>query len=130
MGTNYYWYETDTCPHCGRDCDPVHIGKSSCGWTFALHVYDDIKTLDDWQERWNQPGSIIKNEYGDKVSMEEMISIITERSRPTPCDWTLNTFQRNNALPGPNNLVRCRIDGERCIGHGEGTWDYIVGDFS
>lgn len=130
MGTNYYWYETGTCPHCGRDCEPLHIGKASGGWTFALHVHDEIKTLDDWRERWNRPGSVIKNEYGEKVPAEEMLSIVTERSRPTPNGWSNEICRMNDAVPGPNNLVRRTIDKYHCIGHGEGTWDYCVGEFS
>ena len=36
----------------------------------------------------------------------------------------------NYAEPGPNGLVRAKINGVHCIGHGEGTWDYITGEFS
>lgn len=38
-------------------------------------------------------------------------------------------LQRNNAVPGPNNLLRHKID-QHCIGHGDGTYDYLVGEFS
>lgn len=52
------------------------------------------------------------------------------------CDYLqiyrdLNHFlEMNNAELGPNNLLRHKIDGQFCIGHGEGTWDYCIGDFS
>ena len=39
-------------------------------------------------------------------------------------------FMQNNAEHGPNGLVRSKIDGHHCIGHGAGTWDLEVGDFS
>jgi len=39
MGTNYY-AQQDSCRHCGRcnKYDRYHIGKSSGGWNFSLHV--------------------------------------------------------------------------------------------
>ena len=40
MGTNYY-LETDACDKCGRGDGPLHIGNSSAGWCFALHVGED-----------------------------------------------------------------------------------------
>lgn len=132
MGTNYYWYESDTCPHCGRDCEPLHIGKSSGGWCFGLHVYpdDEIESLNDWRDRWNRPGSVIRDEYGKQISPEEMLSVVTQRAWPrnnnNPSEW----YRANYAQPGPNGLTRSTVDGQHCIGHGEGTWDYCVGEFS
>lgn len=134
MGTNYYWYEKDGCSACGRDFEPLHIGKSSGGWCFSLHVYPDkdINTLKDWQLKYRASG-IIKDEYGDIISSEEIDKIITNRVYPhsrqhmEECGFDFDT---NCAEPGPNNLARYKIDSRHCIGHGEGTWDYLIGYFS
>ena len=40
MGTNYY-LSSKPCSCCGRKDSQRHIGKSSAGWVFALHVYPD-----------------------------------------------------------------------------------------
>jgi len=136
MGTNYYWYraETNKCEHYGRSdkSEPVHIGKSSSGWCFSLHVSSDSQfppsTFDDWKDLFYWEDSYIEDEYGHKVSAEIMISIITERKHKDRGDSF--DYERNHAEPGPNNLVRYKIDGSHCIGHGDGTWDYITGDFS
>lgn len=122
MGTNYYYHanKTNYCPHCGRgDDEPKHIGKSSAGWCFALHVYpeDGIHDLLDWERLFDEPNAVIKNEYGEVIKRLEMVQIITKRS------W-IGTLG-----PGPNNLLRCRL-GDGCIKHGEGTWDCVVGEFS
>lgn len=52
MGTNYYLHTKPDCECCGRGFEPLHIGKSSGGWCFSLHVMpeDNINTLDDWGE--------------------------------------------------------------------------------
>ena len=78
---------------------------------FALHVYPDlgINTLDDWRTRWSANGVRIED-GGDAVTPSEIEKIITERAHP-------------------RGLSRHPIDFD-CIGHGEGTWDYLVGDFS
>lgn len=88
MGTNYY-YETvgsQPCPTCGRgsDSEKLHIGKSSAGWAFSLHIipYKDIRSLDDWQKLWAQGGQI-RDEYGESVTVEEMLRTITQRSHST-----------------------------------------------
>jgi len=131
MGTNYYWYPKPPCPHCGREYDEIHIGKSSGGWCFSLHVIPEegIDSLADWQDKWKGIESFIKDEYGQEVGKNQMTAIITERScGPSKVDqqW----YDDNCAEPGPNGLARHRIDGRYCIGHGEGTWDYLVGEFS
>ena len=75
MSTNYYLHKPSTtqCNHCGHDPESenniIHIGKSSHGWCFALHVYPelDINTLEDWKVKWAEEGVKIKNENGDDV---------------------------------------------------------------
>lgn len=131
MGTNYYWRE-HPCPTCGRDDEELHIGKSSGGWCFSLHVHPaiGINGLPDWQERWSREGSEIRNEYGDKLTPGEMLDVVTKRScperGPVPALW----YEQNHGEPGPNGLARHRISPGHCIGHGAGTWDLLVSDFS
>ena len=142
MGTNYYWHEKPPCPCCGATEEPLHIGKSSWGWCFSLHVdrHLGIKTLEDWIERFNREGSHIRDEYGGTVEVDEMMRVITQRGKPAPTDWERivqvglykseeDFHRKNHSERGPNNLLRHQI-GELCVGHGEGTWDYIEGEFS
>ena len=85
----------------------IHIGKSSCGWKFLLCTYPDkyeekwhcmingklhqeidtiyllpkpIKSLDDWKQLFDDPNCSIYNEYGDEISKEDMIEIITTKN--------------------------------------------------
>lgn len=108
MGTNYYLHR-ESCAHCGRGDGPLHIGKSGAGWAFSLHVYpeDGIKDLGDWQALWGPPHRIV-NEYRDEVTPADMLASIAER---------------------PPTCLRHTVDGF-CIGHGAGTWDLMVGEFS
>lgn len=132
MGTNYYWYSEAKCPCCGRESEPLHIGKSSGGWCFSLHVIpeDGINDLGDWVILFDKEGSYIQDEYGDVVNTIDMIQNITQRSwldrEYVNPDW----YKQNGAVVGPHGLARHAIDGHHCIGHGDGTYDYIVGEFS
>lgn len=141
MGTNYYFHKNKPCPTCGHPLEePLHIGKSSAGWCFALKVYPEgnemtdipiIKDLDDWVSLWlSYENGYIVNEYGGPISKTGMMMQITDRSsiekRRHPKQW----YERNYAEPGPNNLARHTIDNVHCIGHGSGTWDLIKGEFS
>ncbi len=139
LGTNYYWYPQDTCPHCGQPGLRQHIGKSSGGWCFGLHVYPvgDVMRLEDWVQKWQQ--GVIRDEFGDVVPPSQMLTIITKRSgqRSTKTDFRTMGYrdeadflEKNQAEWGPSNLLRHRIDGRFCVAHGEGAWDYLVGDFS
>lgn len=132
MGTNFYAV-TETapaCSHCKRGADIVryHVGKSSAGWCFSLHVDEDLPDLDAWIALLDRPGITIEDEYGTVLNLAELLAIIRHRSRGAPP--TGEMLQGNYALPGPNNLLRHRIDGRHCVGHGAGTWDLIVGSFS
>lgn len=137
MGTNYYLETQPPCPTCGREYESRHIGKSSAGWCFALHVYPEESTmnLEDWKQDWR--GKQIVDEYGRKLTPDEMLAVITDRHwlrRDEPLgykDWA--EFHRiNHSEEGPNGLLRHRIGDLQsgCVAHGEGTWDYIVGEFS
>lgn len=113
MGTNYYLHKEPACESCGREHEPLHIGKSSLGWCFSLHVIPEkgINTLEDWRELWKSGTAYILDEYDERVPIEEMEKIITQRSHPI-------------------GLYRHPLDGRHCLGHGDGTWDYIAGEFS
>jgi hypothetical protein len=137
MGTNFYLHENE-CGHCHRSESPLHIGKSSMGWCFALHVIHDegLTTLAAWQVRWGAGGTI-RSEYGETIPVVDMLSTIMNRSgRPFEISsWPTyrdeaDSHAQNHSQRGPNNLLRHRIDGRHCVGHGEGTWDYIAGEFS
>lgn len=142
MGTNYYLYQKPACPHCGHQVEPLHIGKSSAGWCFALHVIPGVaNNLLAWDTLMSAPGAQIRDEYGDPVTHAQMLRVITQRARPD-FDWTGGWWltagyateayfhERNSSRRGPNGLLRARIDGRHCVGHGDGTWDYIAGEFS
>lgn len=117
-----------------------HIGKSSSGWCFTMHVIPEyfIKTWEDWKDFL--VGREIVDEYGRKIEFKELKKTVEERGRPESIgesNWYLDNYyknledflKKNYAILGPKNLLRYKIS-DFCIGHGEGTWDYIVGVFS
>ena len=140
MGTNYYCVEvTNHCNCCSReDVARHHIGKSSWGWCFGLHVYPEegIHDLSDWIKLFEDRNNYIVDEYKNRISLTEMIDLITKRSAEKPLkDSTggksLEEFLKwNDAVKGPNNLLRWAIYPNYCIGYGAGTWDLLIGDFS
>lgn len=140
MGTNYYsvkrgveeldgdafWDLRD-----GEGDAVLHIGKSSGGWCFSLHIIPErgINDLWDWFDLLLDPDRIIVDEYREVISFSEMFRKITQRGRPDDNSWTERILQQNHAELGPNNLVRHQI-GHGCVKHGAGTWDCITGRFS
>ena len=109
MGTNYY-ARRGACKTCGHSHNETHIGKSSGGWNFSLHVTPTIKSLEDWMEILRDKDITIFNEYGDEVSIAEMLDTITKR-------------------PNPRELMTHTVDGIHCVGTSGGTYDYIQGEF-
>jgi hypothetical protein len=128
MGTNYYMATKAACKECGHKEPSRHIGKSSAGWVFALHVYPDegINDLDDWKPLL-EAAPEIRDEYDRIISVEDMLSTITGRSWPKLKPGF--DYARNGAEPGPNNLIRCKPN-QHGVTHGAGTWDCHTGDFS
>ena len=134
MGTNYYWRpESNVCKECGHDpTEEIHIGKSSMGWCFALHVTEEIESLTDWRGIWRSGVGSIFTEYGSLVTADEMLRIITDRvgRRGPTFEDDQDFLDTNHAVLGPKGLLRSRIDGSHCTAHGSGTWDIMPGEFS
>jgi hypothetical protein len=134
MGTNYY-VRHNICETCGR-YDEYHIGKSSAGWCFSLHV-DPENGINDLYDicKLMKRGQVY-DEYGSDVTPAQMYSIITERSWendgqvPHGYQSWKEFHTLNYSEPGPAGLFRHAIDGRHCIGHGEGTYDLIISEFS
>jgi hypothetical protein len=111
MGTNYYLIYK-TCEHCGQTPQRKHIGKSSGGWVFQLAVYPDegIDGLDNWKRIFQDHDfERIENEYGDNVTVGDLLRTITERHHPR---GLLRCDPKYGARPGP------------------GTWDCCPAGFS
>jgi hypothetical protein len=115
MGTNFY-LETippPPCDCCGRpyEVERKHIGKSSAGWVFSLHIIPEegIDDLPDWERLWTRPGVRIVDEYGEVWSPEDMRKKIAERS--------------SDVRRYPGGLHNFE-------GSGAGTWDRYTGSFS
>lgn len=111
-----------------------HIGKSSYGWVFSLHVIPDIGITDmaSWIYYLTHPERSIVNESGVEISFDEMITIIKERRAARPPS-NLCIQYSPNAIMGPNNLLRSKIDGNHVIRWGDGghgTWDCVIGEFT
>ncbi len=133
MGTNYYWSEEiNQCEECGTILseEGLHIGKSSAGWTFALHVgHPGIDSLDEWIKRWSKPGSGIVDEYGKRITAIDMYRVVTERSAkgwdgyPR---WDEEKLMHNYAFYGGDGLLRRK----GALAHPNGTYDYVTGEFS
>ena len=112
MGMNYYLRDIS------EEQEDIHIGKSSFGWCFSLHVsrpnYETIdnlpESLDGWISLFLNNKYMIVDECNNKIDSAEMIKRITERC---------------NSL----GTKRHPID-KYCIGHGDGPWDLMVGEFS
>lgn len=136
MGTNYYSVrrgledvDSESFWELVRreDEDILHIGKSSGGWCFSLHVVPEhgISDLDDWLPIFIDPERVIVDEYRNLIKFEQMMRTITARSwnRPDNFEWD------NHSMKGPNGLRRHKLD-RYCVKHGSGTWDCIIGNFS
>lgn len=137
MGMNYYLrLEGNPCACCGHDPEggELHIGKSSAGWVFALHVIPEreVHDLEDWIPLFTQ--GVIRDETGMELSPGEMLERITERKGHSWRDLRQHGMSEvefhaaNNSMRGPNFLLRAQL-GPHVIKHGAGTWDCHVGEF-
>jgi len=128
VSTLYVW--VPWVPFNGQRIRPRHLGVSSGGWCFALHVYPEegINTLDDWMCLLEKPGSGIFDEYHRLVRLNVMLLDIKDRWCP-PVERGEEFYRTQFGEPGPNGMIRHKIQEGRCIGHGPGPWDYFIGTF-
>jgi hypothetical protein len=98
----------------------IHIGKSSGGWCFSLHVYPvfGLHTLTDWKNfaaRLVGEGWRVEDEYGTEHTLADLWRVVEREG-----------WNRDDGRP----FLRHYVDGVHCIGHGDGHYDYSIGDFS
>ena len=93
MGTNYY---TKT-----EDGEELHIGKSSCGWTFSFHATDTIKSYRQWLRylKYNQ----IYDECGEDIALKDFQRLIESKrnnkySHARACDDGSFTDEDGNSM--------------------------------
>jgi len=126
MSTNYHWHPKaePACVTCGHasTAEPIHIGKSSAGWVFALRIYPDgvdgegtarIHDLDDWRHIFRDREGHIENEYGEVVPYADLEKTITERK---------------HLVEG--RALRRHTVGTFCTENGHGSWDLFAREFS
>ena len=93
MGTNYYQI-IDCCEKCGRGSEEVHIGKSSMGWPFSVHILPEegINNWGDWYTRLSK-GGVIKDEYGGIVALEELNALVISKREYKDKPHVLKCYQ-------------------------------------
>lgn len=86
----------------------IHIGKSSGGWHFILAIYPDygISNLEDWKKLFFDSSNYIENEYGERVTPEEMMSIITERGDERLKDFNSLEEYEAEQLKHQNDFIK------------------------
>lgn len=135
MGKNYYVKFLDRCQMCNQERTRLHIGKSSDGWCFQLHVIPEMQigSLWDWVTVWSQPSAYIEDEMGKHVLAGEMLKVILVRGFPGAPPPSEEWQKDNSAQNGPRGMARTLYDGTRCMGHAEGhedaPYDLVAGDF-
>lgn len=73
MGTNYY-VMVDVCKHCNRG-ERIHLGKSSCGWKFAVDMNEEYyKTFDEFLNFISREDIEITNEYGEEINYKDLMN--------------------------------------------------------
>jgi hypothetical protein len=83
MGTNYYVKENH-CECCKRYDTPLHIGKSSGGWSFSFHGYRELGLISwpAWKFYLFSTNATIVDEYGQDMPYAEFVEMIETVKAP------------------------------------------------
>lgn len=110
MGTNYYM-RVDCCDKCGRGSENIHIGKSSMGWPFAVHIIPEegINSWGDWLKKLN--GQRIYDEYGTEVSLETLDEIVKAKRLCADKDHVIKCYSEYPEFKQP-----CETGDQLCKG--------------
>lgn len=125
MGTNYF-----AIVNLGGPRVKLHIGKSSVGWCFALHVTDGIASLADWRRVFAQAFVRIVDEYGVVYGADEMLGLIEGRGFLWGHQRDEAWYADNHATRGPNGLARQTYHATMPPDPANDTYTLISGDFS
>lgn len=127
MPTTYYLRKVDL-----RTCkgEELLLGQSTNGWCFSLHrLYDKgIEDLSDWIDLLRSDDWRIFDDKDKELSIEEMLTTIIDRRAEHPSEDP-GFYASKKAVPGPNGLLRHRLNPLWCMRHGEGAWDLMTTDF-
>jgi hypothetical protein len=148
MGINYYLKKKNhLADAAARHGTGLHIGQSAYGWAFSLHVVPGIaENLEDWKDLWSSRPFVIVDEYGNKVSKEEMLSIVTERGTLSPEHEYSSHKRRSPEIPKDEwdkdthlrrHIPEVRADERGCVEYKELNkinwglgYDLLVGEWS
>ena len=148
MGTNYYLHikKPDQKVVTPMSFNTYHIGKSSYGWAFSLHVdeYEGVNSLQDLKNKILEAGenAIIQDEYENIFTLDELLSVILDRSWGNYCASEEVFKTSKHMFPDDSftstrhkiykSMRRHTIDGRFCVGWSseEETYDLIQGEFS
>ena len=79
MGNNYE-IRIKPCKHCGLSKETIHVGKSSMGWRFSLHVQEEYyKDWDSFKNFLAQTNIEIVDENNKKWKKKDFIELIEEK---------------------------------------------------
>jgi len=123
MGTNYY-AQWDSCKHCKRadEYDRFHVGKSSWGWMFSLHVIEQR----DWDD--DKYGMEAPQDYEGwlKFLTHSNVRVFDEYSQEMDGALFMDQVVANRQ----GDLQRHSLDGKYYTANGKGTWDMCRGEYS
>lgn len=128
-GTHYYLYVNE-CKSCERPLEVEKIGISVYGWAFGLYasprfqVYD----LEAWDELWQRPNCVIKDNLNNIIKPDEMYRIITERIPHYVCKAPSLTTVLHNlhyAFRDNHGLWHLTPHKTVCL-YNSKTWDCIL----
>ena len=107
-----------------------HIGKSSAGWRFLLQIYpkQDINSLEDWKKLMKD-GTIF-DEYGEEISQEEMLKIITHKEPSENLKEQTSTTMHNEKYEVRNGLIVHSLGYGIVDNSAKETYDVCERDFS
>jgi hypothetical protein len=149
MGTNYYVKTKRKVVYKGFDVSEIlHVGKSSCGWYFALHIIPElgINTLQDWIPYLM--GGEIHNEYGEYIPYAVMMDTILRNGDPALGHWGMSVDTEHEPHTLKDNICSCpTYYGENGLLYAiddthnfkrvlpiptdiKGLYTYTIGDFS
>lgn len=128
MGVNYYVSNPKTPDRFG-----MHIGKSSGGWCFSLRVYPEysLTTFQHWLDFLAKlPEPCVMDGEGGFYTVAQFKRVVENRMwAHANSAFVRKYLDSGEAVMGRNGLLSVPVDGVHCVGHGEGTWDYIAVDF-